>query len=45
MSKGHVPAAVPDASGLQFIVAAKPARTNRAAKRRRSKAEPVELAA
>lgn len=34
-----------DASGLQFVVAAKPARMNRAAKRRRSKAEPVNLAA
>lgn len=33
-----------DASGLQFVVAAKPV-TARAAKRRRSKAEPVKLAA
>ena len=34
-----------DASGLQIIVAAKPARTVRAAKRRRPKAETVKLAA
>ncbi len=34
-----------DASGLQFIVAAKPAQTNRTAKRRRSKVDPVKLAA
>lgn len=34
-----------DASGLQFIVAAKPARPNRPAKRRRSKADPLKLAA
>ena len=34
-----------DASGLQFIVAAKPVRSNRATKRRRSKAEPAKLAA
>jgi DNA-binding phage protein len=34
-----------DASGLQFVVAAKPARTNRTAKRRRSKSELVKLAA
>jgi probable addiction module antidote protein len=34
-----------DASGLQFIVAAKPARTNRTAKRRHSKVDPAKLAA
>ena len=34
-----------DASGLQFVVAAKPARTNRTVKRRRSKTEAVKLAA
>lgn len=34
-----------DASGLQFIVAAKPAQSNRAVKRRRAKAGPVKVAA
>jgi len=34
-----------DASGLQFVVAAKPTRTTRAAKQRRSKAEATKLAA
>ncbi len=34
-----------DASGLQFVVAAKPARTLRTAKRRRSKADAGKLAA
>jgi probable addiction module antidote protein len=34
-----------DASGLQFVVTAKSARMARAAKKRRSKAEPVKLAA
>ncbi len=34
-----------DASGLQFVVAAKPARRNQAATRRRSKGEAVKLAA
>ena len=34
-----------DASGLQFIVAAKPARLARAAKKRRSKVEPAKVAA
>ena len=34
-----------DASGLQFIVAAKTAQPNRTAKRRRSKADPVKIAA
>ena len=34
-----------DASGLQFIVTAKPARAARAAKKRRSKVEPAKVAA
>ncbi|OGA55598.1 MAG: putative addiction module antidote protein [Betaproteobacteria bacterium RIFCSPLOWO2_12_FULL_62_58] len=34
-----------DASGLQFVVAAKPARRNQAATRRRAKGEAVKLAA